>query len=290
MKYFLLGIMFIFVVAFLMTFPCGTKAASVQDELAVLQDELYAAIQSTDPNSVEKFASISESIARREDFIRKAGDRYILVNKRDQTLRVVEKEKEVLFQRAIIGRDEQPTPELESKVVQVVMNPDWTVSQNTALLVIAPRFAKDPNYATAMGYVIYSGWGNSVRRLDPRKIDWQKHIDSGKIPYRIYQKPGRFNSLGNIKFVVPNTGGIFIHGTPFKQLFEEENRKFSSGCIRISDTTKLADILLSQMTDKSIESVLKSKRTRGYRVKMPMPLYVVDWPVTVDNESKVAYR
>lgn len=290
MKYFLSGILFILLVVILITAACDVEAASVQEELAILQDELYVAIQSTDPDSVDKFTSISESIARRERFISRAGDRYILVNKRDQTLRVVVEGKEVLFQKAIIGRDEQPTPVLESKVVKVVLNPDWTVSQNTALLVIAPRFAKDPNYATAMGYVIYSSWGSNARRLDPREIDWKKHIDAGHIPYKIYQKPGRFNSLGDIKFVVPNTGGIFIHGTPFKQLFNEEDRKFSSGCIRISDTAKLADILLSQMTNTSIESVLKSERTRGYRVKDPISFYVVDWPVTINKKLKVSYK
>jgi len=267
----------------------AAAAASVQDELTILQGELYNAIQSVDPDSVEQFRAISDSIATRQLFVDKAGDRYILVNKRDQTMSVVVDGKEVLSEKIIIGRDEQPTPILDAKVTQVVINPDWVVSQNTALLVIAPRFAKDPNYAIAMGYVVYSGWGKNAKTLDPRKIDWQKHIDNGRIPYRIYQKPGKFNSLGDIKFVVPGTDGIFLHGTPFKQLFSKEVRKYSSGCIRVPNTVALADIILSNLNQDSINSVLQKGRLRKYDVRSPMKFYVVDWPVSVGEDNKVSY-
>lgn len=263
----------------------SASAASVQEELVILQDKLYETIQSVDPDSIEKFSALSAAITVREDFVKNAGKDYIIVNKRDYILRVIKGGNQVMENNAVIGRPEQPTPLVDAAVTRIVLNPGWTVSENTALLRIAPRFAKDPNYATAMGYKIYNGWGQRASLISPHKVNWQSLIDKGHVPYKIYQEPGRFNSLGQIKFVVPNTDGIFIHGSPYKSLFDEEKREFSSGCIRIPDTIKLASLLLTGVSETVIQTKLKAGKTVGYNLKRPFKFYVVDWPVVVDTKA-----
>lgn len=264
-------------------------ASSVQDELSLLQDELYKTIQSVDPDSVQTFSALSEAIAVRQEFVQRAGNDYVLVNKKDYTLRAVKNGKEILYDEVIIGTPEQPTPNIDSAyITTIVTNPGWTVSPNTALLRLAPRLAKDPNYASVMGFNIYSSWDpNNTHLVDPKRINWNKLIKNGSIPYKIYQKPGQFNYLDSLKFVIPNTGGIFIHGSPFKSLFKKEKREFSSGCIRMQKTVELADIILENVSAKTISSEIESGKTHFYKVRKPMKVFVVDWPVTFDSETNL---
>lgn len=263
------------------------NAQSIQDELSFLHANLWNVIQSTDPESVDQFASLTRLINIRENFLAKSGDRYIILNKRDYTLRVIDNGKEVFLFKAIIGRKEQPTPLIESFISSIVVNPDWIVTPRTAVLKIAPRFAKNPDYADVMGYQIYAGWGNESKKLNPKKINWQQLIDKGNVPYKIRQVPGHYNELGTIKFIVPNTDGIFIHGTPNKSLFETEVREYSSGCIRISEVVELADFLMEdRLSSTEINTLIKNKQTRSFIIPRKMPVYVVDWEPVMDNKDK----
>ena len=271
-------------------------SASVQDELEMLHEQLYEVIQSTDPDSVEQFSTITDEISKREKFLQHAGDRYIIVNKATYMLTAVDKGKEMLNDKVVIGRKEQPTPIMESYISTIETNPHWTVSQNTSVLITAPRFQKNPTYATAMGYIVYSDWTKRAVRLDPTEIDWQKHIDRGVIPYKIYQKPGKLNELGNMKFLVPNpsgreeTAGIFIHGSPYKTLFNEDIREFSSGCVRMQKTVELAEIILGQPQATYLKKELNNGKTKRYNVERPMKLFIVDWPVDITKEKKVVMK
>lgn len=275
-----------------------SKAATIEEELVILQEELYKAIQSTEPDSVELFSKITDAIQLREDFLAKAGRRYIVVNKSTYMLSAIIDGREALSAKVIVGRKEQPTPNMESTISDIIINPHWTVSQNTALLVTVPRFVKNPSYANAMGYVIYSDWSQAARRLDATKINWEKHLDKGVIPFKLYQKPGKFNELGDMKFLVPNpsgreeTRGIFIHGTPYTNLFDKEVREFSSGCIRIEDTKALADVILGNPTATYLRQELDKGRTKRYKVEKPIKFFIVDWQVSIspNNELVVVMR
>lgn len=55
----------------------------------------------------------------------------------------------------------------------------------------------------------------------------------------VRQKPGKNNSLGLVKFIFPNSNNIYLHDTPAKSLFNEDNRAFSHGCIRVTQPEEL---------------------------------------------------
>ena len=55
----------------------------------------------------------------------------------------------------------------------------------------------------------------------------------------VRQKPGKNNSLGLVKFIYPNSNNIYLHDTPAKSLFNEDNRAFSHGCIRVAQPEEL---------------------------------------------------
>ena len=62
------------------------------------------------------------------------------------------------------------------------------------------------------------------------QINWSAVGDT--FPFRVRQKPGPSNSLGQIKFLFPNKHDVYLHDTPSKGLFSRSSRAFSHGCAR----------------------------------------------------------
>lgn len=276
------------VVLILMSVPAQSN--SVQDEILILQNVAWQTFRSVKRESIRQYSELSKAIKTREEFILEAGDRYTIVNRKDHMLRVVNKGKEVFAFKAVIGRKEQPTPLLKSYINTIVINPDWVVSPRTAIQRLAPKFALDPEFATVMGYEIYNGWNNNARKINPTKVKWERYTDRGAMPFKIRQVPGENNELGKIKFIVPNTGGYFVHGSPHKKLFNEEIREYSSGCIRIREVVEFADFLMEHyLNDIQINTLIKNKQTKAFTVPSKMPIYVVDWDVVLDSNGTVSF-
>ena len=53
------------------------------------------------------------------------------------------------------------------------------------------------------------------------------------------------NALGFVKFLFPNDFNIYLHDTPNHELFKEDVRAFSHGCIRLAnwDAIRLKDLV-----------------------------------------------
>jgi len=69
----------------------------------------------------------------------------------------------------------------------------------------------------------------------------------GKLTLRMRQGPGGGNSMGKIKFMMPNKFGIYLHDTPDKTVFDVDQRWISNGCIRLQDAPRLATWLFGAM-------------------------------------------
>ena len=97
-----------------------------------------------------------------------------------------------------------------------------------------PRYPKqqaDPGYLPGKGFRVYAGWGKDAPELDPGDIDWSSYT-AENFPYRLIQDPGEVNSLGRIKFMLPNPYAVYLHDTPSRHLFANDMRALSHGCIR----------------------------------------------------------
>ena len=92
------------------------------------------------------------------------------------------------------------------------------------------------------------------------------------------QGPGGGNSMGKIKFMMPNKFGIYLHDTPDKTVFAVDERWISNGCIRLQDAPRLAAWLFGAMPkgrDPDIEE----------RVELPEPVPVFVTYLTVEATS-----
>ena len=126
------------------------------------------------------------------------------------------------------------------------MNPYWHVTADLTRTLIAANVLKQGDaYLTDRGYEVLSGWGPDAQVLSPDSVDW-KAVAAGNLKVYVRQRPGPANSLGHFKFDLPNGDGIYLHDTPKKELFAQEARNLSHGCVRLEDAQRLARWLLGK--------------------------------------------
>lgn len=172
--------------------------------------------------------------------------RFVVVDIGSAMLTMFENGQPVDRMKVVVGTPELPTPMIASVIHYVTLNPYWDVPVNLVKKTIAPAAAKGGDaYLKPRGYEIMSGWTNDATVLASSSVDWAAVLaNPGSI--RIRQKPGPANSVGRLKVPFPSGQDIFLHDTPMKQYFKEEDRHLSNGCIRLEDARRFARWLLGR--------------------------------------------
>ncbi len=93
--------------------------------------------------------------------------------------------------------------------------------------------------------------------MDPETIAWNK-IEPRSFTYKLRQEPGPRNVLGRMKFIFPNKFSVYLHDTPKRSLFKENDRGFSSGCIRVEEPISLAVYLLQDDPSWTREKLMEA--------------------------------
>lgn len=153
--------------------------------------------------------------------------------------------------RVIVGK-KGSTPELNTSLTYTTLNPYWHAPPDLAQSLIAPRvLAEGFGYLKAKGYQVVSRFSDDAEVLDPKSVDW-KAVAAGRKQVFIRQLPGPDNSMGRMKFSLASGGSIYLHDTPKKALFAEDNRSLSNGCVRLEDAPRFARWLLGR--DPGVQS------------------------------------
>lgn len=172
--------------------------------------------------------------------------RYILVDAASARLYMMEDGHVRDSMKVIVGKPDTPTPALSGFINYETLNPYWHVTPDVAKTVIAPRVLKDGDaYLEHQGYQVMSAFANDAQILSPDGVDW-KSVAAGDTKIYVRQLPGPANSLGHFKFDIPNGDGIYLHDTPKKELFAQDNRDLSHGCVRLEDAQRLARWMLGK--------------------------------------------
>ena len=213
------------------------------------------------------------------------GERYIIVNIAEFRLDVVEQGEPVKTMRVVVGRPYRRTPVFSETIRYLVLNPSWEVPSTIATQDKLPLIKQNPDYLTAQGYQLLQGWGADERRIDPGSVDWST-VTARNFPYRLRQAPGPLNALGQVKFMFPNKFSVYLHDTPARDLFGEDARAFSSGCIRLEKPLDLAELLLgddARWSRAAIDRVVADGREQTVRLTRPMPVHLLYWTARVDE-------
>lgn len=173
-------------------------------------------------------------------------DRYVIVDAASARLLMVEDGQVRDSMKVIVGKSASQTPMLASKIYYATLNPYWNVPTDLTRKLIAPRVLQDGmSYLKERGYEVLSSYNENATIVDPKTVDW-KAVAAGKLELRVRQRPGPGNSMGQVKFPFQNDAGIYLHDTPNKDLFAEQNRDLSNGCIRLEDADRLGRWLLGR--------------------------------------------
>jgi murein L,D-transpeptidase YcbB/YkuD len=195
--------------------------------------------------------------------------RYILVDAASARLYMMEDGRVRDSMKVIVGKPETPTPELRSVINYETVNPYWHVTADLAQSLIAPNVIKGGDaYLSQRGYQIVTAFGPDARIISPDDVDW-KAVAAGKTQILVRQLPGPANSLGHFKFDLPDGDGIYLHDTPKKELFAQDNRNLSHGCVRLEDAPRLARWLLGK--DPAVDSAAPEQH-----IALPKPV-----PITI---------
>ncbi|MDF2154305.1 L,D-transpeptidase family protein [Vibrio sp. CAU 1672] len=163
---------------------------------------------------------------------------------------------EPLFEsKVVVGRTSRKTPIMTSKLDAVILNPTWNVPWKIMVKDILPKVKRNPMYLIENNIQIIRSW-SSFEVIDPTTINWSS-INPRTFPYRMRQLSGTHNALGLYKFNMPNPKAIYMHDTPSKNLFEEDRRAFSSGCVRVQNADQFAELLFKI---QGLEELLASRQ------------------------------
>jgi murein L,D-transpeptidase YcbB/YkuD len=187
------------------------------------------------------------------------GHKYILVNVPEYMLRVYEENEVVMKMRIIVGKPENPTPIFSDTLKYLVFRPTWTIPQSIIKKEMIPVLAKDPWHYSSEFYLKE---GDNL--INPASIDWKDSSVYNRY-FHFVQKPGPSNALGLVKFIMPNKLSIYLHDTPNHQLFLQEDRCLSHGCIRLDKPGLLATYLLRDVEGWDQEKVQKAMSEGGTR-------------------------
>jgi murein L,D-transpeptidase YcbB/YkuD len=132
----------------------------------------------------------------------------------------------------------------------------------------------------------------SGREVDPYSINWHRYGPSRLPPYQFRQDPGPDNALGLVKIMFPNPYLVYLHDSPAKSLYDQDQRTFSSGCIRVQKPFELAELVLNdpQWNQQSMQALVDSQETRTVNLAKPVPVLILYWTAQPRPDGQVIFR
>jgi murein L,D-transpeptidase YcbB/YkuD len=131
---------------------------------------------------------------------------------------------------------------------------------------------KEPDYLDKEQIRVLNGVNGP--EIDPVQVDWST-ADVQKIKFR--QDPGPKNALGLVRIDMQNEHGVYMHDTPMKNLFDQKQRAFSAGCVRVQDVYDLADWIAKYEPgwegQGRTQEVLESGQALDLTLTRPIPVY-----------------
>lgn len=229
------------------------------------------------PNAGTKQFLLS-GIEERQAFLRdryKDETTYVMVNIGSQRLTAIQDGKTVQTQKVIVGRDSRATPLFSDDIKYIVTNPYWNVPKSLSTRDVIPKIVANPAIAKQRGYEM-------VDNITGKVVPFNPNANLNK--FRMRQKPGPLNALGEMKFMfdpVPNRA-IYLHDTPDKGLFANDVRRYSSGCIRLEDPDTFARFLMggSEVPSSKIND-------KWFKIPEAVTVHIVDWAVYVDANGDI---
>lgn len=242
----------------------STSTSSFYDELTVDAVKMFQEGQGLEVDGIIGPATVAAlnggAATRREDIIANMerwrwmpsdlGDFNVFVNIPEFKLTIQRNGKPEYTTRVVVGTTKNQTPIFSDNIRHVVVNPYWNVPSSIVKGEIAPAVLRNPGYTDAKNMdLLYQG-----NVVSPWQVDWSQ-VSTSYFPFKVRQRPGADNALGQIKFLFPNKHDVYLHDTPSKSLFGRSSRAFSHGCVRVENPMEFAGALMANEANISRASL-----------------------------------
>jgi L,D-transpeptidase YcbB len=234
-----------------------------------------------------RLAQLKTNAVRLKSLTGNLGNRIVVANIPAAQIEAIENGVAVTRHTAVAGKPDRPSPDIQSKIVQINFNPFWTVPVSIIRKDLIPKMQAEPDYLTKNHIRIFDGKNTE---LSPAQIDW---YSAEAVNYKFKQDAGDFNSLGSIRINFPSPHGVYMHDTPSKNLFGEDFRFASSGCMRVQNVRELVYWIMAETPGWSkaeIDEVIKSGERKDAKVAKPLPLYWVYVTAWATPDGVVQFR
>ncbi len=190
----------------------------------------------------------------------------VWVNTADQRLTVFRDGQPALSMKVVVGQTGKgmQTPELEVPIAGVWFNPPWVIPDDIARNEILPKAKGDPGYMAKHNLVM---------------------MPDGLLQ----QRAGPYSALAPVMFDMDNRFGVYLHGTPMKELFLRADRHDSHGCIRVEKPRELTALVMGQPLDV-IDQTLATGDTVRIPVSKNVPAFVVYETAFADADGRLQFR
>jgi L,D-transpeptidase YcbB len=207
-----------------------------------------------------RLAEIAANMERYRWLPRSFGKRYIFVNVSAFKLEAYDSGAKTLEMKVIVGQEYQDkaTPVFADSMETVVFRPYWNVTPDIAAKEIFPKGA---------AYM--------------ERENMETYQENGQT--RVRQRPGPKNALGFVKFLFPNDFNIYLHDTPNHELFKQDVRAFSHGCIRVEKPAELAQWVLGWPADKVQSEMDSPPDNKSVKVPKKIPVYITYFTTYINN-------
>jgi murein L,D-transpeptidase YcbB/YkuD len=244
---------------------------------------IQAMKQTTPADRIEK---LTLALERLRWLPRQFGDRYVLLNEPAYRVTFVRGGGQPpLTMRAIVGKPSNQTYFFADTIEEVEYNPYWNVPRSIIVNELMPRLYSDPYYLDQLGYEVTDAAG---RRLSSANVDWDGYA-SKQVGVEVRQPPGPRNALGLLKIEFPNKHAIYMHDTPEKHLFKNQQLAFSHGCVRLEHPREMAAALLGKPVSYIDEQIAKGEN-HSEKVDGNIPVYLTYLTAWPDGDGAIEYH
>jgi murein L,D-transpeptidase YcbB/YkuD len=228
------------------------------------------------------------NLIRLRSYTGNLGDRFVMANIPAMEVETVENGVVATHHAAGVGKIDRQSPVMMTKAIDINFNPYWTVPASIIRKDLIPRMQKDANYLNDHKIRIFDKDG---QELQSDQINWNS-LDA--VNYKFRQDPGGdLNSLGVVRININNPYGVYMHDTPEKGIFGDDDRFVSSGCIRVQNVRDFVTWLLKDTPgwDRAhIDEAIRSGERVDAKLATQVPVYWVYITAWATPEGLTEFR
>ena len=238
--------------------------------------------QQTQPATSVQIEKIVANMERWRWLPEDMGGTYIFDNIPEYLTRVV-KDGQIIHQaRIVVGKPDTATPIFSNSMKYIEFHPYWRLPESIKVKEILPAIMNG-----GVGALARRGLKVTMNGKDVNPSSLSFNVADIKA-YEISQPPGPGNALGDVKFMFPNHYDVYMHDTPSKDLFADNVRAFSHGCMRVQDPHKFAEVVTKEANGWTLDRLnqqFADPNNMQVPLDHPIPVHVVYFTVRASADG-----